>query len=187
MTDVTWTTTDAQQIVSFESIQENLDQFRKAELRRVDTWISLSCKKENEISQSASAFCPVLESLCKLLGVHAAVLCALGFPLSNLAALYSDTSFIHFITLWCHLARVFKSIPCCLKGLILWLSFLFFLRNRKTFAMIVIHNWYSGWHPSKVHPRAAVVFGIWHPAVPDGIFSIMLSKYRRCCQNTFKG
>ena len=104
--DVTWTTTDAQQIVSFESIQENLDQFRKAELRRVDTWISLSCKKENEISQSASAFCPVLESLYILLGVHAAVLRALGFPLSNLlAALYSDTSFIH--TLWCHSARVF--------------------------------------------------------------------------------
>ena len=98
--------------------------------------------------------------VCKLLGVHAAVLRALGFPLSNLAALYSDTSFIHFITLWCHSVRVFKSIPCCLKGLILWLSFLFFLRNRKTFAMIVINNWYSGWHPSKVHPRAAVVFGI---------------------------
>ena len=63
MTDVSWTTTDAQQIVSFESIQETLDKLSKAELRRVETWITLSCKKENEISQSASAFCPVLESL----------------------------------------------------------------------------------------------------------------------------
>lgn len=142
--------------------------------------------KKKEIYQSASAFCPVLESLYILLVVHAVVLHAFGFPLSNLlAALYSDTSFIHFITLWCHTVRVFKSIPCCLKGLILWLSFPFFLRNRKTFAMIVINK--SGWHPSKVHPRAAVVFGIWHPAVPDGIFSITLSKYRRWCQNTFKG
>lgn len=64
MMEATWTTTDARQIVSLESIQENLDQFSKAELRCVDTRISLSCKKkENEISQSPSAFCPVLESL----------------------------------------------------------------------------------------------------------------------------
>ena len=107
MMEATWATTDARQIVSFESIQENLDQFSKAELRCVDTWISLSCKqKKNEISQSTSAFCPVLESLYILLGVHVAVLRALGFPLSNLlAALYSDTSFIH--TLWCHSGRVF--------------------------------------------------------------------------------
>lgn len=112
MTDVTWTTTDAQQIVSFESIQENLDQFRKAELRRVDTWISLSCKKENEISQSASAFCPVLESLCKLLGVHAAVLRALGFPIQiwqpSIQTHLSYTS-LHYGVIWRGFLKVFHA------------------------------------------------------------------------------
>lgn len=59
--DVTWTTTDAQQIVSFESIQENLDQFSKAELRCVDTWISLSCKKKKKWNLSVSfSFLPCL-------------------------------------------------------------------------------------------------------------------------------
>ena len=52
MMEATWATTDARQIASFESIQENLDQFSKAELRCVDTWISLSCKQKKMKSLS---------------------------------------------------------------------------------------------------------------------------------------
>ena len=129
MTDVSWTTTDAQQIVSFESIQENLDQFSKAELKDVLIRGFHFLVKKKMKSLSLLQLFALSWRVCKLLGVHAAVLRVLGFPLSNLAALYSDTSFIHFITLWCHSVRVFKSIPCCLKGLILWLSFLFFLSS----------------------------------------------------------
>lgn len=38
--------------------------------------------------------------------------------------------------------RIFKSIPGCMQTLILWFSFQLFFFFKKTFAIIVINNWY---------------------------------------------